>query len=126
MKKIATIICVLFALVTVLALPVSAATPYQTYTYSINGTALHSPAAYTPMSGGNIDAIKMGLTNADLLCKYHSDLKTARDKGDTAKYNELYGKYSKLDKPSDIETDADGNVYIADSGFAIISRNSPS
>ena len=114
MKKITAIICVLFALVTVLALPVNAATPYQTYTYSINGTALYSPDAYVPSK--NIDAVKMGLTDADMLCKYHSDLKSARDKGDTAKYNELYAKYSKLDKPSDIETDAQGNVYIADSG----------
>ena len=71
MKKITAIICVLFALVTVLALPVNAATPYQTYTYSIDGTALYSPDAYVPSQ--NIDAVKMGLTNADMLCEYHTD-----------------------------------------------------
>ena len=114
MKKITTIICVLFALITVLALPVNAATPYQTYTYSIGGTALYSPDAYVPSQ--NVDAVKMGLTDADVLCKYHTDLRSARDKGDTEKYKELYAKYSKLDKPSDIETDAQDNVYIADSG----------
>ena len=145
MKKIATIICVLIALVTVLALPVSAATPYQTYTYSIDGTALYSPDAYVPAK--NIDAKKMGLDDADMLCKYHSDLKSARDKvaeTDAAvkaladagvatddksytqavsayntavsSYNELYKKYAKLDKPADIEVDADGNVYLADTG----------
>ena len=140
MKKITTILCVLFALVTVLALPVNAATPYQTYTYSIGGTALYSPDAYVPSQ--NIDAVKMGLTDADMLCRYHADLKAASDKVNETKaamdllvegsneytqaksaydtavgsYKELYGKYSKLDKPADIETDAEGNVYIADSG----------
>ena len=50
MKK--RIIAVLFALafmVSAFALPASAAAPYQTYTYSINGTALYSPDAYTPI-----------------------------------------------------------------------------
>ena len=145
MKKIATILCVLFALVTVLALPVNAATPYQTYTYSIGGTALYSPDAYVPSK--NIDAKKMGLDDADMLCKYHSDLRSAREKvAETeaavnalveagvatddksytqavsayntavSSYNELFKKYAKLDKPADIEVDDNGNVYIADTG----------
>ncbi|MBQ8849262.1 MAG: YIP1 family protein [Clostridia bacterium] len=144
MKKIAAIICVLFALVMVLALPVSAATPYQTYTYSIGGTALYSPDAYVPSK--NIDATYMGLDDADFLCKYHSDLATARDKlaeteavlaeaaelyattdknytqaqsaYNTANktYTDLYKSYSKISSPSDIEVDDEGNVYIADTG----------
>ena len=43
----------------VLSLPVSAAAPYQTYTYSIDGTALYSPDAYTPAK--NVDSAYMGL-----------------------------------------------------------------
>ena len=77
MKKIAAIFCVLFALITVLALPVNASTPYQTYTYSIDGTALYSPDAYVPSK--NIDAVYMGLNDVELLCKYHPDLKSARE-----------------------------------------------
>ena len=144
MKKIAAIICVLFALITVLALPVNAATPYQTYTYSIGGTALYSPDAYVPSK--NIDAVYMGLDDADFLCKYHPDLKSAREKlieteeamkkaevdfgtahnnykqaqsaYTTANkaYTDLYKNYSKISNPSDIEVDAQGNVYIADTG----------
>lgn len=144
MKKIAAIICVLFALITVLALPVNAATPYQTYTYSIEGTALYSPDAYVPSK--NIDAIYMGLDDADFLCKYHLDLDSARKKlaeteaamkkaeadfgtghndykqaqsaYNTANkaYTDLYKNYSKISNPSDIEVDAQGNVYIADTG----------
>ena len=140
MKKIAAIICVLFALITVLALPVNAATPYQTYTYSIDGTALYSPDAYVPSK--SIDAVYMGLGDVELLCKYHPDLKSARDvvleaeahmnalgkdhkdykqavsAHNTAlqSYNELLKNYSKVQSPSDIEVDSFGNVYIADTG----------
>ena len=48
MKRITAILCVIFTLVMALALPVGASAPYQTYTYSIDGNALHSPDAYTP------------------------------------------------------------------------------
>ena len=72
MKKITAIICVLFALVLALALPVGAATPYQTYTYSIDGKALHSPDAYTPDQ--TVDAAAMGLDNYDFLKTYYPSL----------------------------------------------------
>jgi len=62
MKKISAVLCLIFAFVMVLALPVGAAAPYQTYTYSIEGTALYSPDAYTPAK--NIDSAYMGLTKA--------------------------------------------------------------
>ena len=140
MKKIAAIFCVLFALITVLALPVNASTPYQTYTYSIDGTALYSPDAYVPSK--NIDAVYMGLNDVELLCKYHPDLKSAREVVAEAEahmnalgtahkdykqaesaystalktYNELLKNYSKVQSPSDIEVDSFGNVYIADTG----------
>ena len=140
MKKIAAIFCVLFALITVLALPVNASTPYQTYTYSIDGTALYSPDAYVPSK--NIDAVYMGLNDVELLCKYHPDLKSAREVVAEAEahmnalgtshkdykqaesayntalktYNDLLKNYSKVQSPSDIEVDSNGNVYIADTG----------
>ena len=47
MKKIISIVCVLFALLMVLSIPVGAAQAYTTYTYSISGTPLYSPDAYT-------------------------------------------------------------------------------
>ncbi|MBO5203445.1 MAG: YIP1 family protein [Clostridia bacterium] len=59
MKKITAIICVIFAFVMVMALPVGASAPYQTYTYSINGLALYSPDAYTPAK--SVDSAYMGL-----------------------------------------------------------------
>ena len=45
MKKLISVFCLVFVLATVLALPVGAAKTYQTYTYSIEGYALHSPDA---------------------------------------------------------------------------------
>ena len=68
MKKITAVICVIFAFIMVMALPVSAGAPYQTYTYSINGTALHSPDAYTPAK--SIDSAYMGLDDEAALKKY--------------------------------------------------------
>jgi tetratricopeptide (TPR) repeat protein len=59
MKKLISIFAILFVLVTVLALPVGAARTYQTYTYSIDGFALQSPDAYTPIK--NINYTDMGL-----------------------------------------------------------------
>ena len=74
MKKLTAIICIVFAFVMVLALPVGAATPYQTYTYSIQGTALYSPDAYTPTK--TIDAKYMNLGNEEALKQAHPDLNT--------------------------------------------------
>ena len=72
MKKITAIICIIFAIVMVLPLPVGATTPYQTYTYSHDGVAMYSPDAYTPAK--TVDNKYMGLTNIDFLCTYHEDL----------------------------------------------------
>ena len=101
MKKITSIICLMFALLMIFALPISAAAPYQTYTYSINGKALHSPDAYSPVK--TIDAAYMGITDKDTMKAIYPDLS---DKDLEAKM--------KLETPSDLETDINGNVYIAD------------
>ena len=59
MKKLISIFAIFFVLVTVFALPAGAAKTYQTYTYSIDGYALHSPDAYTPIK--NVSSADMGL-----------------------------------------------------------------
>lgn len=59
MKKLISVFAILFVLVTVLALPAGAARTYQTYTYSIDGYALYSPDAYTPIK--NVNWTDMGL-----------------------------------------------------------------
>ncbi len=59
MKKLISILAILFALCMVLALPAGAARTYQTYTYSKAGFALLSPDAYTPI--GSYDWNYMGL-----------------------------------------------------------------
>lgn len=60
MKKLVKIICIVFAVLMIAAIPLSAAKPYQTYTYSISGTALYSPNAYDPLE--TVDYKYMGLT----------------------------------------------------------------
>ncbi len=101
MKKITAIICVIFAFIMVMALPVGASAPYQTYTYSINGTALYSPDAYIPAK--SIDSAYMGLDDDALLKKYYSGLGS-----------EDLAKKKTISSPSDIEVDDNMNVYIAD------------
>ena len=59
MKKLTSVLCLLFIFVMVLSIPISAARTYQTYTYSIDGKALYSPDAYTAQK--TIDAAAMGL-----------------------------------------------------------------
>ena len=102
MKRITAVICVIFAILMVIALPAGASSPYQTYTYSINGKALYSPDAYTPAK--SIDSAYMGLNDEAVLKKYHSGLSS-----------EELEKRKTLSSPSDIEVDDEMNVYIADS-----------
>ncbi len=59
MKKLISVIAFVFAMVLLLAAPVGAVKSYQTYTYSIDGYALYSPDAYTPIK--MIDSTYMGL-----------------------------------------------------------------
>ena len=59
MKRFVKIICFVFAVLLVASVPLSAANSYQTYTYSIDGTPLDSPDAYTPVL--TVDSNYMGL-----------------------------------------------------------------
>ncbi len=102
MKKVTSIIALIFAFVMIMALPISASAPYQTYTYSISGTALYSPDAYTPTK--SIDSAYMGLTDKKIMAKYYPDLSSS----------DLAKKAVALGNPADIEVDANENVYIAD------------
>ena len=88
MKKVSRIFLVAFCAILIFgaAIPASAVEPYQTYTYSKDGYALHSPAAYKPMQ--TIDSSYIGL--------YDTDPGIA------------------FDEAADITTDADGNVYLSD------------
>ena len=86
MKRIVAIVCTLLMLVLALALPVGASTPYQTYTYSISGSALHSPDAYIPSK--TIDAKTMGLAGEEgvnFLAQYYPVLQELCDLRDAAK-----------------------------------------
>ena len=102
MKRLNAILCVLFALVMVLAIPASASAPYQTYTYSIAGKALYSPDAYIPAK--TIDSTYMGLLDLEVMRGLYPNLDV----------NEVKGKLKAIDSASDLETDDLGNVYIAD------------
>ncbi len=60
MKKFIRAIVIALCLITVLSVPISAATPYQTHTYMAGTRAtLNSPDAYVPLS--SVDAAYMGL-----------------------------------------------------------------
>ncbi len=64
MKKFIRVIVIALCMITVLSVPVSAATPYQTHTYMAGEAAtLDSPDAYIPLT--NVDAAYMGLTFND-------------------------------------------------------------
>ncbi len=102
MKKITSILCLMFALIMALALPASASSPYQTYTYSINGTALYSPDAYTPSL--SVDSTYMGLFDTERMKSIYPDLSSAK----------LAEKMVAINAPADLETDSLQNVYIAD------------
>ena len=83
-KALLLLICVI-TLITAIPFASSAAEPYQTYTYSIEGFALYSPAAYSPVM--SVDSKYMGL---------------------------LENGGAGINDPADIFADNDGNVYIAD------------
>ncbi|MBQ8840326.1 MAG: YIP1 family protein [Clostridia bacterium] len=85
MKKLCRIMSLAFVLIMLFATVVSAATPYATYTYSIDGLVLDSPDAYVPYGDGPITSAILGLDKP-------------------------------LQDPSDIESDAEENIYISDKG----------
>ncbi len=103
MKKITTVLCIIFAVIMVLSLPISAATPYYTYTYSIAGVALRSPDAYVP--DREVDADYMELTNVNRLAELYPDL-TEEQLAEKAAL--------KMTGLTDLEVDENENVYIVD------------
>ena len=102
MKKAISIIAIVIVLITVLALPLSAATPYYTYTYSINGKDLRSPDAYVPDK--EITSAYMGLTDPVKMKSLYPDLNET----------ELAAKMMAIKAPTDLEVDENNNVYIVD------------
>ena len=61
MKKIAKIFAFVFAFLLLLTPVIMAATPYETYTYSIDGDVLKSPDAYVPDGTAAINSATLGL-----------------------------------------------------------------
>ena len=102
MKKTTSILCIVFVVVMLLALPVNAATPYYTYTYSITGSSLRSPDAYTP--DREVDCAYMGLTDTSKLAEFYPELSET----------ELQKKADLKTSFTDLEVDENKNVYIVD------------
>ncbi|MBE6533344.1 MAG: hypothetical protein E7678_00010 [Ruminococcaceae bacterium] len=102
MKKTISIISIVIVAIMVLALPLSAATPYHTYTYSIDGKDLRSPDAYVPDQ--EITSAYMGLTDRSRMKALYPDLTE----------EELKKKMVGIKTPTDLEVDENNNVYIAD------------
>ncbi|MBO5312390.1 MAG: YIP1 family protein [Clostridia bacterium] len=73
MKKITRVFVLVFALLMLLPLGVSAVIPYSTYTYSIDGLVLDSPDAYVPYGNGPIGSSTLGL---ELNMKTPSDIES--------------------------------------------------
>ncbi len=87
MKKTMKLLLVILCAIMVFgALPASAVEPYQTYTYSSDGKALYSPAAYKPVI--SVDSKYIGLYDLENPVSF--------------------------DDAADIEADKDGNIYLAD------------
>ncbi len=88
MKKITKILVFVMMLLMVFPMAISAIVPYESYTYDIDGFSVPSPHAYVP----------------DILV-------------DSAYIGELSGGLDvPMSSPTDVEADADGNVYITDNG----------
>ena len=105
MKKAISILAVVIAAVMLLALPISATTPYYTYTYSIDGQDLRSPHAYVPDGPeSRKDSAAMGLTDETHMRSIYPDLSD----------EELKKKMKWLGTTTDLEVDENENVYLVD------------
>ncbi len=62
MKKLISVLALLFALVMILSVPVGAYSSYKTYTNAISGDPLLSPDAYRPIK--TYDSVDMGLSTS--------------------------------------------------------------
>ena len=141
MKKLIKLICAVFAVLMIAVIPLSAAKPYQTYTYSISGTPLYSPNAYDPMLV--VDYKYMGLSEAlgevtDLevdsnenvyvvdsksnkvvcLNKYYkvrTDVSSnGKDKGFISEFTNEYGVKDGLTNPRGVFITEEGLIYVCD------------
>lgn len=91
-SKISKVIILTLVLIMILgAVNVSAFESYDTYTYSIDGTPLKSPPAYTPVREVSYDDMDLGRLG-------------------------VTGKELNLKAPEDIVSDNEGNIYIVDKG----------
>ena len=105
MKKAISIIAVVIAAITLLALPISATTPYYTYTYSIDGKDLRSPHAYVPDGpDSRKDSASIGLTDKNHMSSIYPELSE----------DELLPKLKSLGTTTDLEVDENLNVYLVD------------
>ncbi len=106
-RKLKVLFIVAICLVTLITTMVpSFAAAYSTYTYSIDGTQLASPDAYTPDK--YFDSLKTGIVNGTKSVVQGSSVSTS-----LAIANE-YGYGYALKNPSDLVVDDDGNIYICD------------
>lgn len=105
MKRAISIIAFMIVAIILLALPIGAATPYYTYTYSISGKDLRSPHAYVPDGpDSRKDSLSIGLTDPEHMRTIYPDLPE----------EDFNKKLKKLGSTSDLEVDEDGNVYLVD------------
>ncbi len=92
-------VCLLTIITTILP---GFAAAYSSYTYSIDGTQLASPDAYTPDKV--YDSIKLGVIEGT------KETLTGLPGGKVNKY----GKGYYISEPKDLVVDSDGNIYICD------------
>ncbi len=106
-RKFKTLFSIAVCLVTlVMAFVPSFAASYSTYTYSIDGTQLASPDAYTPQN--IFDSVKLGViegTKVNL---------QGNTNGTVSEIENQYGCGYGISEPSDLVVDEDGNIYICD------------
>ena len=77
MKKIISIISLIFAVLMIASIPVGAYSSYQTYTYDIEGKPLSSPDAYTPLDQ-RIDSSIMGRIDEQVITALFGTQKTEK------------------------------------------------
>ena len=102
MKRVTSILCLMFVAIMVLSLPIGAATPYYTYTYSIDGKDLRSPDAYYP--DREVNSEYMGLTDVTRIAEIYPELSA----------EEVAAKAIPIKTPIDLAVDEEKNVYIVD------------
>ncbi len=107
-RKFKALFSIVICLITlVMTIVPSFAASYSTYTYSIDGTQLSSPDAYTPDK--MFDSITTGI-----IAGTKTNLQGDVGKTGAPLIPNSYGYGYALTEPSDIVVDDDGNIYICD------------